>query len=398
MAVKSRDKMIVESDGEYIEGYTRSHIIEKREKNKLSFEDKPKETQTLLSVNRATNHRLVHLTLTNEKRMFWLLLSELAELFDEKENLSSGGRPKTKLSDLIFSLGLKLYTNASGRRLNSDLKLFEDLRFISKAPGVNTLNDFLNCEGTEKLLMTLLQITALPLKFLDREMIAMDSSGFGTQQYEKWIKVRFKVGKNGKPLTNLWKNYVKAHITCGVRTHAIYSCVITPGNYSDDRQVPELLEQLSYNAKPLMISGDKAYSSYRTLQIIKKLGAIPIIPFKSNSNPQENSPDVWKIAYDFFSNHRNEFDFYYRQRPQVESTFSIVKRKFCEVLKCKNFESQRNELLMKFICHNICRLIAQIFEKKIDIDFKKSLEEYLNRKVEQKGKIVSTAKAQNSEH
>ncbi len=44
---------------------------------------------------------------------------------------------------------------------------------------------------------------------------------------------------------------------------------------------------------------------------------------------------------------------------------------------------------MKLICHNICCLIAQIFQKNIGIDFKKTMEEYLNRKVELKEKAVS---------
>jgi transposase len=157
-------------------------------------------------------------------------------------------------------------------------------------------------------------------------------------------------------------------------------------------QVPELLSQMMYNAEPRMISGDKAYSSYRTTQIINKLGAIPVIPFKENANPSEKSPDVWKIAYNFFKNHREEFNFHYRQRPQVEATFSIVKRKFGEFLRCKNFVSQKNELLMKFICHNICCLVAQIFQKEINIDFKECMEEYVNRKVEQKEKVASIKK------
>ena len=391
---KKDEKILVESNGELIEKYNISHEIEERKKREEQFkEEKLDEIQTCLALNRTTNHRLVHLTLTNEKRMFWVMLSELAEIFDEEIN-STGGRPKATLSDLIFASGLKLYTNTSGRVLNSDLKLFESLGLIKKAPGANTINDFLNCETTSDLLLTALQITAIPLQLIDREMIAMDSSGFGSYQYERWMKVRFKKGKDGKLLKNLWRNYVKAHITSGIVTHAVYSCVITPGNYSDDRQVPELLKQLMYNAQPRMIAGDKAYSSYRTLQIIKKLGAIPIIPFKKNANPQEKSPDIWKLAYNYFTNHRKEFDYHYRQRPQVEATFSIVKRKFGEFLRCKKFESQRNELLMKLICHNICCLIAQIFQREIHIDFKKSMEEYLNRKVEMKEKSASESDSQ----
>lgn len=394
--ITKKDKMVVECDGKFVKNYDFAYEQnEKKRKREERIErlseEKPDEVQTCLATNRTTNHRLVHLTLTNEKRMFWVLLSELAEMFNE-ELKPTNGRPKALLSDLIFASALKLYTNSSGRILESDLKLFESHGLIKKVPKANTINDFLNCEATSDLFLTILQITALPLQLIDGEMVAMDSSGFGSYQYERWVKVRFKIGKDGKLMKHLWRNYLKAHIASGIRTHAIYSCVITHGTASDDRQAPELLEQLMYNAKPRMISADKAYSSYRTLQIIEKLGAIPIIPFKNNANPSEKSPDIWWLAYNFFKNHREEFDFHYRQRPQVEATFSIVKRKFCEFLRCKKFESQKNELLMKFICHNVCCLIAQIFQKNIDIDFKKTMEEYLNRKVELKEKAISVRK------
>lgn len=274
----------------------------------------------------------------------------------------------------------------------SDLKLFENMGYIKKAPQTNTLNDFLNCEATKDLLLRLLHITSMPLRFIDGDMIIIDSSGYGSHKHEKWMKIRFKIGISGKQLSQMKREYVKASIAVGRVTHTIYSCVITHGTASDDRQVPELLEQLLYNAQPRIICGDKAYSSYRTLQIIEKLGAIPIIPFRSNANPRKNSPQIWKMIFDFFSNHREEFDHYYRQRVQVESTFSRTKRKFCEFLRCRNFVSQTNELLMKFICNNIASLIAQIYQNGISIDFKKTLEEYTNRKLQEKEKLASLRK------
>jgi hypothetical protein len=47
-----------------------------------------------------------------------------------------------------------------------------------------------------------------------------------------------------------------------------------------------------------------------------------------------------------------------------------------EFLKSKNFQAQRNELLTKFIVHNICCLIQEIFENHIKIDFKESSKEF----------------------
>lgn len=368
-------------------------IWEKEVKQEIVREEKPKDRQTCLTPSNKIDWHLYHLAKTNEKRLFYKLLAELAELVKEPLQVNNMGRPKAKLSDLIFSLGLKLYCNISGRRLYSDLKMAEDIGFIEKAPGVNTLNDFLNCKATKELLLRLLVISAMPLKQIETDF-AMDSSGFGSYQYERWQRVRFKKGKDGKPLTNLWRNYLKAHIMIGTKTNVICSCAITPGNFSDERQAPEILEVLRDNFNPQRISADKAYSSYRIHQIIQSLGAIALIPFKSNANPSEKSPEIWIKAYDYFKNYPDQFNYFYHKRSNVETTFSMIKTKFGEFLRCKDFESQTNELLMKLICHNICCLVAEIFERKVNIDFKKCMEAYVNRKVQEQSKMSSPPDSQ----
>jgi hypothetical protein len=54
----------------------------------------------------------------------------------------------------------------------------------------------------------------------------------------------------------------------------------------------------------------------------------------------------------------------------------MIKMRLGEFLKSKNFQAQRNELLTKFIVHNICCLIQEIFENHIKIDFKESSKEF----------------------
>jgi hypothetical protein len=68
----------------------------------------------------------------------------------------------------------------------------------------------------------------------------------------------------------------------------------------------------------------------------------------------------------------------------VETVFSMVKMRLGEFLKCKTFDSQRSELMMKFICHNICCLVQEMFERGVKIDFKQCSVEYKNYKVAKK--------------
>ena len=48
-----------------------------------------------------------------------------------------------------------------------------------------------------------------------------------------------------------------------------------------------------------------------------------------------------------------EFLEHYHRRSNVESTFSMVKRKFGDAVRSKTDTAMINEVLCKFLCHNI---------------------------------------------
>jgi hypothetical protein len=59
----------------------------------------------------------------------------------------------------------------------------------------------------------------------------------------------------------------------------------------------------------------------------------------------------------------------------------MIKVRLGEHLKSKNYVAQRNELLMKFICHNICCLIQEIYERGVKVNFKLCSKLFVERKV-----------------
>jgi len=365
MAKKYKDKIYI--------------LPEEKEEEQEDKKEENKEIQESISSfdkNKINWHRY-NLAKTNEKRLFLQLLYELCKIVPEP--IQEMGRPRARVGDVIFCLCLKLYHNFSGRRIISDLKFAEGAGYISKSMHYNTMFQFLNCEVTYDLLKKLLTITAIPLKGFEKEF-SMDASGFGSYQYERWQRVRFKKGVDGKINTRGWRNYLKGHIGVGIASHIICSAEITHGNFSDVRQAPLLLEDIGNNFKPKRITADKAYSSHLIHQIIESLGAMPFIAFKKNSRDTENSPDIWKKMYRYFKNNEERFMHYYHKRSNVESVFSMVKIKFGEFLKCKNYVSQRNELMIKFIVHNICVLIDEIYKSGLNIDFKNSLKSYVDRR------------------
>ncbi len=71
-----------------------------------------------------------------------------------------------------------------------------------------------------------------------------------------------------------------------------------------------------------------------------------------------------------FSKNYIEFAQHYHKRSNVETTFAMIKRKFGDFVRCKTEKSQDNEILCKILVHNLVCLIHELFELKIDIDFK----------------------------
>jgi transposase len=57
---------------------------------------------------------------------------------------------------------------------------------------------------------------------------------------------------------------------------------------------------------------------------------------------------------------------HYHKRSNVESTFSMMKRKFGDSLRSKTDVAMVNETLCKILCHNLVVLIHEMFELGID--------------------------------
>jgi hypothetical protein len=74
----------------------------------------------------------------------------------------------------------------------------------------------------------------------------------------------------------------------------------------------------------------------------------------------------------WFQLNKEEFYRLYHQRSNVESTFSMLKRKFSTRLMLKNDLGKTNEALAMVLCHNIVCLIHEMYETGLDLDFQKS--------------------------
>jgi len=113
-----------------------------------------------------------------------------------------------------------------------------------------------------------------------------------------------------------------------------------------------LVEKTAENFEILSVPADKAYLSYENLEQIHNLGGTAWVPFKSTST-QGEAGSVWEKMFLYYNLHREDFLKEYHQRSNVESTFSMVKRKFNDHVRSKTDVAMKNEVLCKFLCHNI---------------------------------------------
>lgn len=110
---------------------------------------------------------------TQEKILFLELLHELtSQILQPKRN--GAGRPKVNLGDMVFSCRLKQYLDFSSRRSESDMQLVMQLGYINYAPHFNTILKYFNEQVMKKILMKLVEISAIPLKEVEIDF-AMDA-------------------------------------------------------------------------------------------------------------------------------------------------------------------------------------------------------------------------------
>jgi transposase len=262
------------------------------------------------------------------------------------------GRPRVPLNDAIFSAVFKVYSTVSGRRFSSDLRDAKDKGHIGFCPSYNSIFKVLEAEATSDVLQQLIIASAIPLKAMESHF-SCDSSGFSGCRFDKWYDHKFRD-------IRIRRAWVKAHIMVGVHTNVITAVEIHGQDSSDNTMFQPLLKSTAANFNISEVSADLAYSSHASLQAVSDLNAMPLIPFKKNASAV--SGGLWAKMFHYFNLKRDEFMARYHQRSNIESTFSMVKAKFGDSCRSKTDVAMRNEVLCKFLCHNICCLINAAYD------------------------------------
>ncbi|MFH2020532.1 MAG: transposase [archaeon] len=294
-----------------------------------------------------------------EKDKFMELLADITSRI--REPVYDYGRPTNPLSDSVFAMVFKVYSTYSGRRFASDMNLALERKQIEKRIPYNSMFDYFQKKEMTPLLSQIVQITSLPLSSVEKDF-SVDSTGFGTANFQRWFSF-----KHGKEITS--RKWVKCHFMNGNKTNIISAVKITTEFDNDCPELKELVNTTAENFDMEEVACDKAYLSRENMEIIASYDATPYIPFKSNSTARAGGSAMWHKMYYYFKLNQDEFLEHYHKRSNGETTVHMIKSKFGDRVRSKKWVAQVNEVLCKIIAHNICCVIQEMHELKVEAKF-----------------------------
>jgi transposase len=311
----------------------------------------------------AQNWKAYDIAQTNEKTLFLKLLSELCE--DVEEPLYKFGRPRLPLKNMVFASALKVYSTFSLRRFMSDFRVAVEKGYATNMCSYRSVSGYMQSEELTPVLLNLITLSSIPLKSVETQF-AVDSTGLRTTRFNEYCKEAHN--------TDNQHQWIKLHICCGVKTNIITAVEVGLTGNALGNDYPNFIPlttktyESGFDMKE--VSADKAYSGRTNLEHIKKIGGIAFIPFRSNARGRAHGHGlIWGKMYNYFTYNQEEFMQHYHMRSNVESTFSMLKAKFTDLVRSKDKIAQINEVLLKVLCHNIVVLIHEMQELGIEPNF-----------------------------
>jgi transposase len=301
---------------------------------------------------------------TSEALLFQELLhSILLNVVPDEPSSRGKGRPKIGLRDVLFCCAFKVYLGKSSRRTMSFLEYAKKQGYIQKVPHFNSILNYFGRPEMNTALYGILDESCKPLRCVETDF-AVDATGFGTMYYRRWFDDEYKKHK-------VRKEFVKAHAICGVKTNIVTGIIVTDGHKHETKCFGDLIDSTAKNFLIKEVLADPAYLADKNLEKVEEYGGTPYILFTSRNSATPTDiyrrSAIWMRMVLLFHEHREEYLKHYHMRSNVESLFSMIKRKFSPTLLSKKEEARVNELLMMFLCHNLVVLIHEMIESGIDV-------------------------------
>lgn len=183
--------------------------------------------------------------------------------------------------------------------------------------------------------------------------VAIDSSGFESQHVSRYYaKRREKTDKSGKRKRINMRRFPKLAIAVDCDSHFIVGALAGQGPSPDFGYFEPLVLQTLNRVWPKTILADAGFDSEASHELCRdEFGIQSLIP-ATHGRPTDKEPSgYWRRAMK-----RHLAQSLYGQRWQVETGFSMIKRRVSEVTLAVTYHRRRRLLLLKVITLNLMLL------------------------------------------
>ncbi len=260
---------------------------------------------------------------------------------------------------LFACLVLKAFCNSDYRGVVALLAEWSDLRAVIglvEVPHYTTLQKasarMLLRANANRLLEATLACADdhLELRAVTR-LAAIDGSGFESHHISRYFVKRRQRGEKTRDIwqTMTYRRYPKIGLVCDCATHLILAAVPGRGPGADILHLDQVMVEAFGRRRMHTLLADAGYDSERSHEFLRSdLGIRSIIP-AGIGRPTARLPSGWyrRMMKQRFPKKT------YGQRWQVETVFSMMKRRLGATLAAKTRWSQDRALMLKVITHNI---------------------------------------------
>ena len=264
----------------------------------------------------------------------------------------------------LFMLIYKQFRKFTYKELLEDLSDNMSLRAylgLNKLPHYTTLIKFaqrIPSKVFHKLISAFSKLIEQP------EKVAIDGTGISLDNASPHYCKRI-----GKPYQK--RPFLKLSVIVDIKHYLILQFKIRKKSRHDVVDAYPLVKKLAKNYKPEVFYGDRAYDSEKLFKIIfEELGAYPLILQKRLDIPKYKRKGRYrKETFEVFDYGE------YLQRNKVETTLSILKRKFGFSIRSKDVKNQKVEAMSRIIAYNVDRLLEM--GKEVILIFFKNYKDFI---------------------
>jgi hypothetical protein len=180
-------------------------------------------------------------------------------------------------------------------------------------------------------------------------LAAIDGTGFETRHISAYfVKRRARACKTAYETTT-YTRYPVANVLCDCDSHLVLGVATGRGPGPDDPYFRPVVEQAAGRVKIAVLAADAGYDSEAAHQYAREqCGCRTLIPATRGRPTSKRLRGYWRQRMRTHFNHEK-----YRQRWQVETVNSMIKRSLGSALRARTYWSQSREIQLRVLTHNI---------------------------------------------